>query len=94
VKKYSIEFYRYIICHLELQCLSLWGIFFKFRSLQNVLNYNRQSFYVLDRTLPEPEGLIYYAGTETASGHDGYMDGAIEAGLRAADEVRNIIQLW
>ena len=56
-------------------------------------NYIMFRYTLRDRTLPEPEGWIYYAGTETASGHDGYMDGAIEAGLRAANEVRNTISI-
>lgn len=35
----------------------------------------------------EPCGDIHWAGAETAAGHPGYLDGAIEAGLRAAFEV-------
>ena len=34
-----------------------------------------------------PVGHIHWAGTETAHDHPGYLDGAIEAGLRAAGEV-------
>lgn len=34
-----------------------------------------------------PVGDIHWGGSETASGHPGYLDGAIEAGLRAAAEV-------
>lgn len=34
-----------------------------------------------------PIGNIHWAGTETAQDHPGYLDGAIEAGLRAAAEV-------
>lgn len=35
----------------------------------------------------EPIGHIHWAGTETAHDHPGYLDGAIEAGERAANEV-------
>jgi monoamine oxidase len=34
-----------------------------------------------------PTGAIHWAGTETATDHPGYLDGAIEAGQRAAGEV-------
>ncbi|THD02492.1 hypothetical protein B1810_14295 [Panacagrimonas perspica] len=34
-----------------------------------------------------PIGNIHWAGTETAHDHPGYLDGAIEAGLRAAVEI-------
>lgn len=34
-----------------------------------------------------PIGHIHWAGTETAHDHPGYLDGAIEAGLRAAAEI-------
>ena len=37
--------------------------------------------------LREPCGRLHFAGTETAVEHNGYLDGAIEAGERAADEV-------
>jgi monoamine oxidase len=36
----------------------------------------------------EPCGRIHWAGTETATRSVGYMDGAVEAGERAAAEVR------
>ncbi|HJL16016.1 MAG TPA: FAD-dependent oxidoreductase, partial [Sandaracinaceae bacterium LLY-WYZ-13_1] len=39
------------------------------------------------RVLREPCGRLHWAGTETATEHHGYLDGAIEAGERAADEV-------
>ena len=39
------------------------------------------------RGLREPWGCVHFAGTETASKWIGYMDGAIEAGERAACEV-------
>ena len=35
----------------------------------------------------EPNGPLYWAGTETASRWNGYMDGAISSGYRAADMV-------
>lgn len=37
--------------------------------------------------LRTPVGLIHWAGTETAVRWNGYMDGAVESGQRAADEV-------
>ena len=37
--------------------------------------------------LRRPEGGIHWAGTDTATVWNGYMDGAIQAGERAADEV-------
>ena len=37
--------------------------------------------------LREPIGRIHWAGTETADHWNGYMDGAVESGLRAAGEV-------
>jgi monoamine oxidase len=38
-------------------------------------------------TLRAPAGRIHWAGAETARAWNGYMDGAIESGERAADEV-------
>jgi len=35
----------------------------------------------------EPIGRVHWAGSESAQDHPGYLDGAIEAGLRAAQEV-------
>ena len=37
--------------------------------------------------LAEPEGRIYFAGTETGTYWYGYMEGAIEAGERASSQV-------
>jgi pseudooxynicotine oxidase len=39
------------------------------------------------RGLQAPEGRVYFAGSETANGWNGFIDGAIESGLRAAREV-------
>ncbi|BAX99157.1 monooxygenase [Mycobacteroides stephanolepidis] len=39
-----------------------------------------------------PLGDIHWAGTETAHDHPGYLDGAIEAGTRAAREVTNALR--
>ena len=41
----------------------------------------------LGGVLREPVGPVYWAGTETATEWNGYMEGAIQAGQRAADEV-------
>jgi monoamine oxidase len=37
--------------------------------------------------LAEPVGRIHWAGTETARRWNGYMEGAVASGERAADEV-------
>jgi monoamine oxidase len=37
--------------------------------------------------LRRPVGLLHWAGTETATGWSGYMDGAVQSGQRAAAEV-------
>jgi monoamine oxidase len=37
--------------------------------------------------LRAPVGRLHWAGTETAQRNVGYMDGALESGLRAAGEV-------
>ncbi|MEQ2209071.1 hypothetical protein XENOCAPTIV_023717, partial [Xenoophorus captivus] len=42
------------------------------------------------RVLREPVGRLYFAGTETASEWSGYMEGAVQAGERAAREVREL----
>lgn len=42
----------------------------------------------LSRVLREPVGRLYFAGTETATEWSGYMEGAVQAGERAAREVR------
>ncbi|KAJ7320631.1 hypothetical protein JRQ81_020142 [Phrynocephalus forsythii] len=39
------------------------------------------------RVLREPVGKIFFAGTETATQWSGYMEGAVEAGERAAREI-------
>ncbi|KAH9370890.1 hypothetical protein HPB48_020705 [Haemaphysalis longicornis] len=38
------------------------------------------------RTIREPFGRVYFAGTETATSWPGYMNGAVQAGERAARE--------
>ncbi|XP_058148088.1 amine oxidase [flavin-containing] A [Dasypus novemcinctus] len=43
------------------------------------------------RVLRQPVGKIYFAGTETATQWSGYMEGAVEAGERAAREVLNAL---
>ncbi|XP_015682120.1 amine oxidase [flavin-containing] A-like [Protobothrops mucrosquamatus] len=39
------------------------------------------------RIIREPAGRIYFAGTETATQWSGYMEGAVQAGERAAREI-------
>lgn len=41
----------------------------------------------LYRVLREPVGRLHFAGTETATEWSGYMEGAVQAGERAAREV-------
>ena len=41
--------------------------------------------------LREPVGLIHWAGTETATYWNGYMDGAVRSGERAANEVLAVL---
>ncbi|EDL35717.1 amine oxidase [flavin-containing] A [Mus musculus] len=43
------------------------------------------------RVIRQPVGRIYFAGTETATQWSGYMEGAVEAGERAAREVLNAL---
>jgi monoamine oxidase len=44
------------------------------------------------RALRAPIGVIHWAGAETATVWNGYMDGAVQSGERAADEVRAAIR--
>lgn len=46
------------------------------------------SFATYGPRLREPVGRLHWAGTETATYWNGYMDGAVSSGERAADEVR------
>lgn len=39
------------------------------------------------RSLRTPVGPVHWAGTETATRWAGYIDGAVESGQRAAEEV-------
>jgi monoamine oxidase len=39
-----------------------------------------------------PTGLIHWAGTETATEWMGYLDGALQSGIRAAQEIIDIQQ--
>ncbi|KAM7045707.1 amine oxidase [flavin-containing] A-like isoform 1-T2 [Molossus nigricans] len=43
------------------------------------------------RVIREPVGRIYFAGTETATHWSGYMEGAVEAGERAARSILNAL---
>ncbi|XP_075813244.1 amine oxidase [flavin-containing] A [Microtus pennsylvanicus] len=43
------------------------------------------------RVIRQPVGRIYFAGTETATQWSGYMEGAVQAGERAAREVLNAL---
>ena len=43
------------------------------------------------RALQAPEGRIHFAGSETADGWNGFIDGAIESGLRAARQVQEAL---
>ena len=43
------------------------------------------------RALSEPVGWLHWAGTETATVWNGYMDGAVQSGERAAAEVIQVL---
>uniref|UniRef100_A0A8C5KF14 Amine oxidase n=2 Tax=Jaculus jaculus TaxID=51337 RepID=A0A8C5KF14_JACJA len=43
------------------------------------------------RVIRQPVGRVYFAGTETATQWSGYMEGAVQAGERAAREVLNAL---
>ena len=45
------------------------------------------------RALREPVGRIHWAGTETADVFMGYLDGAIQAGERVADDCTKRLEL-
>ncbi|HLV98004.1 MAG TPA: flavin monoamine oxidase family protein [Ktedonobacterales bacterium] len=44
------------------------------------------------RALREPVGRVHWAGTETATIWNGYMDGAVQSGERAADEALKALE--
>ena len=46
----------------------------------------------LGQFLSEPVGHLHWAGTETATVWNGYMDGAIQSGERAAQEILNLLK--
>ena len=48
--------------------------------------------FVCFSVLRQPFGRLHFAGTETATHWAGYMDGAIQAGERAAGEVPIVTQ--
>ena len=50
------------------------------------------SVFRISRVLREPVDKLYFAGTETATEWSGYMEGAVQAGERAAREVRGLSQ--
>ena len=45
------------------------------------------TYLLFFREIRKPLGPVYFAGTETATYCTGYMDGAIQAGERAAREI-------
>ena len=46
---------------------------------------------IVGPALRRPSGLLHWAGTETATEWSGYMDGAVQSGKRAAEEVRSAL---
>ena len=42
--------------------------------------------------LQAPHGRVLFAGADMANGWNGFMDGAIESGLRAARSVRQLLE--
>jgi monoamine oxidase len=43
------------------------------------------------KAIRQPVGRIHWAGTETSTYWNGYMDGAVRSGERAAEEVRKLL---
>lgn len=43
------------------------------------------------KELQRPEGRLFFCGSETANGWNGFIDGAIESALRAAQEVNRLL---
>ena len=56
-------------------------------------SFLQSSLLYFFRVIRAPIGRVYFAGTETATRWTGYMDGAIEAGERAAREVLCVASL-
>ena len=52
-----------------------------------VAHYGTHKLRTLGPALRTPVGRIHFAGTETATFWNGYMDGAVSSGERAAHEV-------
>lgn len=54
------------------------------------MNYRPEqtSKYLLDAQVSE--GRLHFAGTDIANGWRGFMDGAIESGLRVANEIKQL----
>jgi monoamine oxidase len=44
------------------------------------------------RELQRPEGRLFFAGSDVANGWNGFIDGAIETGLRAGREVVQLVR--
>jgi pseudooxynicotine oxidase len=54
-----------------------------------VLRPNQTTRYLQE--IQRPEGRVFFAGSETATGWNGFIDGAIESGLRVARDVNSVL---
>lgn len=54
-----------------------------------VLRPNQTTRYL--REIQRPEGRVLFAGSETANGWNGFIDGGIESGLRVAKDVATVL---
>jgi monoamine oxidase len=53
--------------------------------------YGKETWTTCQHDLRMPEGRIFFAGTETSDVWFGYIEGAVRAGERAANEVLGIV---
>ncbi|MFC6286019.1 flavin monoamine oxidase family protein [Nocardioides sp. GCM10027113] len=57
-----------------------------------IANYSPGTMVRFGRAIRRPHGLVHWAGTETSTYWNGYMDGAVRAGERAAVEVLEVLR--
>ena len=79
-----------LLQNLPINCSKLWNL----KDYIDIVCLGKIHFTIssgflssIDRELRKPHGNVYFAGTELALKWTGYMDGAVEAGERAAREV-------
>jgi monoamine oxidase len=56
-----------------------------------LLKAGQQGRYSPDAAFSQPQGRLFFAGSDIATGWQGYIDGAIESGLRVARQVRDVL---